>query len=87
MKPYGIFSNPYYRYEGGPISRLITFLANLMKCIEQLLLRLMMPAAVPQHIPPPRTLQPAVHGTSEIDKEKVERTREERELGRTIHRS
>lgn len=37
--PTGILSNPYYPYRGGPLSRLIILLANLLKAVERLLLR------------------------------------------------
>jgi hypothetical protein len=37
----GIFKNPTYRYSGGPISRLITFIANLLKVLERIFLRLL----------------------------------------------
>jgi hypothetical protein len=35
----GIVKNPYYRYEGGPFNRIITFLANCLKLIERLIVR------------------------------------------------
>jgi hypothetical protein len=35
----GIVKNPYYRYEGGPFNRIITFLANCLKFIERLIVR------------------------------------------------
>lgn len=35
---YGLLTNPFYRYEGGPLTRIMTFLANLLKLLEQLIL-------------------------------------------------
>ena len=37
----GIFKNPTYRYSGGFISRVITFIANILKVLERLILRLL----------------------------------------------
>jgi hypothetical protein len=37
----GLFKNPTYRYSGGPIGRLITFIANLLKVLERIFLRLL----------------------------------------------
>lgn len=34
---HGILRNPYFRYRGGPLLRLITLFANLLKFLEQLL--------------------------------------------------
>ena len=31
---HGVFKNPYFPYEGGPLGRLISLLANLMKVVE-----------------------------------------------------
>lgn len=31
---HGILRNPYFRYEGGPLGRLITLVANLLKALE-----------------------------------------------------
>lgn len=31
---HGIFKNPYFPYEGGPLGRLISLIANLMKVVE-----------------------------------------------------
>lgn len=38
-KPNGIFKNPYFRYKGGPIARLVAFIANVLKALEQALFR------------------------------------------------
>lgn len=49
-RPNGIITNPYYRYEGGLLDKLITFLANVLKFLERALLRALAPQrpAVPQ---------------------------------------
>jgi hypothetical protein len=52
-KPNGIFRNPYYRYSGGILARLITFFANVLKTIEQLILRMARPTIRIQKINPP----------------------------------
>lgn len=61
----GILTNPYYKYEGGPLGRLIAFLANILKALETALLgrRRTAPARAPKVIVPP---QPATQtkGTS-----------------------
>jgi hypothetical protein len=36
---FGIFNNPRYKYEGGPLGFLIAFVANVLKVLEQLLFR------------------------------------------------
>jgi hypothetical protein len=38
---YGIFKNPLFKYEGGLANRIISFLANVLKAIEQIILRLL----------------------------------------------
>jgi hypothetical protein len=88
MRPNGLFSNPYYRYKGGPISRLITFLANLLKMIEQLFFKVFMPAPLPA-APSPAPTQPqhASHGTSQVEQERLKREKEARDDRLTIHRS
>lgn len=42
-KPNGIFKNPYFRYKGGPIGRLVAFIANVLKALEQALFRRLKP--------------------------------------------
>ena len=37
--PHGLLKNPYYRYSGGPFMRILIFVANLLKSLEQLVLR------------------------------------------------
>lgn len=55
-KPNGILTNPYYKYEGGPLGRLIAFLANILKAIETTLLgrRKPAPARPPKVTAPPQ---------------------------------
>jgi len=38
---YGIFKNPLFKYEGGLANRIISFLANVLKAIEQVILKLL----------------------------------------------
>jgi hypothetical protein len=49
-RPHGIITNPYYRYEGGLLDKLITFFANILKFLERALLRALTPTkpAAPQ---------------------------------------
>jgi len=53
-KPHGIFKNPYFKYEGGPIGRIVAFLANLLKALETALLQRLKPTpqAAPKVAPP-----------------------------------
>jgi hypothetical protein len=44
---YGVFKNPYFPYEGGPLGRLISLLANLIKVGELAIFN------TPRHTPPP----------------------------------
>lgn len=38
-KQYGLFKNPFFKYRGGVVSRIISFFANLLKLLEILMLR------------------------------------------------
>lgn len=38
-KQYGLFKNPFFKYRGGVIARIISFFANLLKLLEILVLR------------------------------------------------
>jgi hypothetical protein len=38
---HGVISNPTYKYSGGLASKIISFIANILKVIERLLLRLL----------------------------------------------
>jgi hypothetical protein len=83
----GIFKNPYYRYHGGIFARIITFLANVLKVLEQLLLRGTRVAAAPKVLvtPPP---QPKTN-TDKVEKLEEERSlkREQKKKRLLIHRS
>jgi hypothetical protein len=50
---HGILKNPYFPYQGGPLERLITLMANLLKHLERSLLASLRPQVQPQH--PPQT--------------------------------
>lgn len=50
----GIFKNPTYRYSGNIIQRIITFVANILKVLERLLLRLLGARDLNSPTPPPR---------------------------------
>lgn len=87
---HGILRNPYFRYRGGPITRFITLLANLLKFLEQLILgKFSGPKLPPQRhskpIVPPQ--QPGNDPTRLAEKARKE-ARERAEKGRLrIHRS
>jgi hypothetical protein len=53
-QPPGIFKNPTYRYSGNIIQRIITFVANILKVLERLLLRLLGARDLNSPTPPPR---------------------------------
>lgn len=64
-KPHGILNNPYYKYEGGPLGRLVAFVANLLKALETALLRRLKPAPrpIPQKVVTP-VEQPGAQSTT-----------------------
>lgn len=74
-RPHGIITNPYYRYEGGLLDKLITFFANILKFLERALLRALTPTkpATPQRKVVPPTEKPE-------EKEKKEDSREPRHV-------
>jgi len=52
----GVFRNPHYRYHGGPLGRLLTFFANILKALEASLLATLKPSPPrAQNTPPPRS--------------------------------
>ena len=51
---HGILKNPYFPYQGGPVERLITLLANVLKHLERSLLASLRPA--PPQPPPHKTI-------------------------------
>lgn len=57
-----LLSNPYYRYEGDPLSRVMTFLANVIKMIEQLFLNRLQKSKMP--LPAPKIVLPKLQDTS-----------------------
>lgn len=83
----GIFKNPYYRYRGGLLARIITFLANLLKVFERLLLRVFRPAGITTKTVNPTAPKEAPKPTKE-QLERDERLRRDRDKGRlSVHRS
>ena len=60
VKRFGVFKNPKYRYEGGPLGMLISFVANILKALEQLVFRTreISPRPQPQTVPTSSTPQP-----------------------------
>lgn len=74
-RPHGIITNPYYRYEGGLLDKLIAFLANILKFLERTLLRALAPAK-------PATPQRHISSPTEKteDKEKKEKSRDSRDV-------
>jgi hypothetical protein len=83
----GIFTNPYYRYHGGVFARLITFLANLLKAFEQLLLGGIRTTPATTKVIAPQSRQKVTTDT----KERIERERliklEQKKKRLLIHRS
>ena len=69
-RPNGIITNPYYRYEGGLLDKLITFFANVLKFLERALLRALSPA---KPITPQRTVVPSKETAEEKEREKEKR--------------
>lgn len=88
VKPaHGIFTNPAYKYSGGLASKIISFIANILKVLERLLLRLL---TGPDRSAPAPTQQshsatPNQKEANTPDESKLER--EKRERAQTIARS
>jgi hypothetical protein len=87
---HGILRNPYFRYRGGPLTRFITLIANLLKFFEQIILgKIRSPRVPPQRqpLPTPPPQQTSLDAQLEREKElKEERERAEK-LGLHTHRS
>jgi hypothetical protein len=88
----GIFKNPYYRYHGGIFARILTFIANLLKVFEQLLLGGLRTAAVFKKLITPQPSQENTRATKEkLEKERLEKERllklEKKSKRLLIHRS
>jgi len=83
----GILNNPHYSYQGNLLERFITFLANIMKMLEQLLLRFLGggDAPLPQPSQQPLIHEPSSSSPDEERKKREEREKLQREL--SIHRS
>lgn len=75
---HGIFKNPYFPYEGGPLGRLISLIANLMKVIELAVFNPGKPAALTPLTPPVTTKRKKTdaHGR-EIDERQDEVTEQQ----------
>ncbi len=74
-KPNGIFKNPYFRYKGGPLGRIVAFIANVLKAIEQALFRRLKPPPLrPSVNPVPQKVQPD-QGPQGATKKETPRTR------------
>lgn len=67
--PNGILKNPTYQYTGGFLSKIITFIANVLKFVERLFLRLLgaRDLVAPQHSPQSRPINQA-QSTHEVKK-------------------
>jgi hypothetical protein len=80
----GVFKNPLYPYTGGLVSKIITFLANLLKVLERVFLRLL---GVRDTVAPPPRHQPAQAPKAE-EKVSTESKRQKAERdAQAIHRS
>jgi hypothetical protein len=74
----GIFTNPTYRYEGSFISKLLSFVANILKVLERLILRLFTgPDRVTPHPHQQRsnTTDPAAQNQAALEQEEERRRR------------
>jgi len=75
--PNGILKNPTYKYEGGFISKVITFVANILKFLERLFLRLLgaRDLVAPKQTPlsRPSTQEHSTPGTKKKSKKDDER--------------
>lgn len=86
-REHGVITNPAFKYDGGLVSKLVSFFANILKVLERLLLRLLMGPDVvaPTTRPQSTTPREPEQGTKLSEEEK--RQRREREHGQQIVRS
>jgi hypothetical protein len=84
---HGIITNPTYKYTGGLVSKIISFIANILKVLERLLLRLLIG---PDKAAPTTRQQTKPATTSEKEasrQDSAKQERERRERAQTIARS
>jgi hypothetical protein len=86
-KEVGLFKNPHWEYSGGIVSKFITFLANLFKVLERLILKLLGGgdvAPLPKQGPMSKTPKEAP-SSKEPEQERKEREKNSRSMH--THRS
>lgn len=89
-RPEGILNNPTYRYGGDLLTRFITLLANILKFIERLFLRLLSGPDSSAATPKPQnasTINEQSHHTQhDQERERKERQEKDRSHAHTIRR-
>ena len=86
-QPHGLFKNPVYPYSGDPLTRIMTFLANLLKFLERLLLGFFGDTPPPQIKPQPQPQTLKAEAFTEEKNSDKEQEHSKEEDGLTIHRS
>ncbi len=81
---HGIFKNPTYPYQGGFASKIITFLANVLKVLERLFLRLL---GARDTVAPPPTQQSGQPTKPDQKASRAKRDTESEHAPQLIHRS
>lgn len=83
----GILKNPHYAYQGNLIERFVTFVANILKTLERILLRFLSgeDAPLPKPTQQSRVPESDTPAPDEERKKREEREKLQREL--SIHRS
>lgn len=84
---HGIFTNPAYKYSGGIFSRIISFIANILKALERLFLRLLAGPDNTTPMPRPQTPINALPKTKATAANDDREERESQEKAQAIHRS
>jgi hypothetical protein len=80
---HGILKNPHFPYQGGPVERLITLLANILKRIESSLLASLRPTTPPSPLLK-KVITSKKRDSSGREVEEEEERSEEREVPLTI---
>ena len=88
-KEHGVFKNPLFKYEGGIMNRIISFFANLLKALEQLLLRLVgfRDKSVLFHQPSAQASDPMKNKDREHKEDQEQRRSSRKHNSRTINHS
>jgi hypothetical protein len=82
---YGIFRNPRWPYQGGTLNKIISFFANVLQFIKQILLALLGDTSHKPHLPRPLQAKPNTPPPAPDEALKREKAPKREKL--TVHRS